>query len=61
MLAAACLGALVFGRYADVVGRKRVYWLVAVLMIAGALGSALSGFVLGADRFPFRARLGCRR
>ena len=43
MLAAACLGALVFGRYADVVGRKRVYWLVAVLMIAGALGSALSG------------------
>src|SRR5207245_9863310 len=43
MLAAAFLGALVFGRYADVVGRKRVYWLVAVLMIAGALGSALSG------------------
>jgi MFS family permease len=33
----------VFGRYADMVGRKRVYWLVAVLMIAGALGSALSG------------------
>ena len=43
MLAAAFLGALVFGRYADVVGRKRVYWLVAVIMIAGALGSALSG------------------
>jgi PHS family inorganic phosphate transporter-like MFS transporter len=43
MLAAACLGALVFGRYADVVGRKRVYWLVAAVMIAGALGSALSG------------------
>jgi MFS transporter, PHS family, inorganic phosphate transporter len=43
MLAVACLGALAFGRYADVVGRKRVYWLVAVLMIAGALGSALSG------------------
>ena len=43
MLAAAFLGALVFGRYADVVGRERVYWLVAVLMIAGALGSALSG------------------
>jgi MFS transporter, PHS family, inorganic phosphate transporter len=42
MLAAAFLGALVFGRYADVVGRKRVYWLVAVIMIAGALGSALS-------------------
>src|SRR5450631_3679082 len=27
MLAGAFLGALVFGRYADVVGRKRVYWL----------------------------------
>jgi MFS family permease len=43
MLAAAFLGALVFGRYADIAGRKRVYWLVAVIMIAGALGSALSG------------------
>ena len=43
MLAAAFLGALVFGRYADMVGRKRVYWLVAAIMIAGALGSALSG------------------
>jgi MFS transporter, PHS family, inorganic phosphate transporter len=43
MLGAAFLGALVFGRYADVVGRKRVYWLVAAIMIAGAIGSALSG------------------
>ena len=43
MLAAAFAGALVFGRYADVVGRKRVYWLVAAIMIAGAIGSALSG------------------
>jgi MFS transporter, PHS family, inorganic phosphate transporter len=43
MLAAAFLGAMVFGRYADVVGRKRVYWLVAAIMIAGALGSALAG------------------
>ena len=34
-------------------GRKRVYWLVAVLMIAGALGSALSGsfWMLIAFRF----------
>jgi PHS family inorganic phosphate transporter-like MFS transporter len=53
MLAAACLGALVFGRYADVVGRKRVYWLVAAIMIAGAVGSALSPsfWVLIAFRF----------
>jgi MFS transporter, PHS family, inorganic phosphate transporter len=43
MLAAAFGGALVFGRYADVVGRKRVYWLVAAIMIAGAIGSAVSG------------------
>jgi len=43
MLAAAFLGAMVFGRYADLAGRKRVYWLVAAIMIAGALGSALSG------------------
>jgi MFS transporter, PHS family, inorganic phosphate transporter len=42
MLGAAFLGASVFGRYADVVGRKRVYWLVAAIMIVGALGSALS-------------------
>jgi MFS family permease len=43
MLGAAFLGAMVFGRYADMAGRKRVYWLVAAIMIAGALGSALSG------------------
>jgi PHS family inorganic phosphate transporter-like MFS transporter len=43
MLAAAFVGAMVFGRYADLAGRKRVYWLVAAIMIAGALGSALSG------------------
>jgi len=43
MLGAAFLGAMVFGRYADLAGRKRVYWLVAAIMIAGALGSALSG------------------
>ncbi len=42
MLAAAFLGAFVFGRYADKAGRKRVYWLVAAIMIAGALGSAFS-------------------
>jgi MFS transporter, PHS family, inorganic phosphate transporter len=42
MLAAAFLGALVFGRFADVVGRKRVYWMVAVIMVVGALGSALA-------------------
>jgi MFS family permease len=42
MLFAAFVGAFVFGRFADVIGRKRVYWIVAAIMIAGALGSALS-------------------
>ena len=42
MLFAAFIGAFVFGRFADVIGRKRVYWIVAAVMIAGALGSALS-------------------
>jgi MFS transporter, PHS family, inorganic phosphate transporter len=53
MLGAAFLGALVFGRFADLAGRKRVYWLVAVIMIAGAVGSALapSFWVLIAFRF----------
>ena len=53
MLAAACLGAFVFGRFADLIGRKRVYWLVAVIMVVGALGSALSPsyWVLIALRF----------
>src|SRR5581483_10670159 len=53
MLLAAFLGAMVFGRFADVGGRKRVYWMVAAIMIVGALGSALSPsfWVLIAFRF----------
>jgi MFS family permease len=53
MLFAAFIGAFVFGRFADVIGRKRVYWIVAAIMIAGALGSALapSYWVLIAFRF----------
>jgi PHS family inorganic phosphate transporter-like MFS transporter len=53
MLGAAFLGALVFGRFADIAGRKRVYWMVAAIMIVGALGSALSPsfWVLIAFRF----------
>jgi MFS transporter, PHS family, inorganic phosphate transporter len=53
MLGAAFLGALVFGRIADLVGRKRVYWLVAAIMAVAAVGSALapSFWVLIAFRF----------
>jgi MFS family permease len=43
---AAFVGALTFGRIADVVGRKTVYTAVAVIMIVGAVTSALAtGFV----------------
>src|SRR5256714_6894021 len=53
MLFAAFLGAMVLGRFADLGGRKRIYWLVAVIMIVAALGSALSPsfWVLIAFRF----------
>jgi MFS transporter, PHS family, inorganic phosphate transporter len=53
MLFAAFIGALVLGRFADVAGRKRVYWLVAAIMIVAAVGSALSPsfWVLIAFRF----------
>ncbi|MBO0808325.1 MAG: MFS transporter [Actinobacteria bacterium] len=56
MLGAAFVGAFVFGRFADLLGRKRVYWLVAAIMVAGAVGSALapSYWVL----IGFRALLG---
>ena len=59
MLFAAFVGAFVFGRFADVIGRKHVYWLVAAITIAGALGSALapSYWVL----IGFRFLLGVRR
>ena len=52
----AFVGAFVFGRIADVVGRKTVYTIVAAIMIAGSIASAfapsvlllvLSRFVLG--------------
>jgi len=39
---AAFIGALVFGRIADVLGRKSVYAAVAVIMIVGALTSAFA-------------------
>ncbi len=39
---AAFVGALVFGRIADLAGRKVIYTTVAVIMIVGALASALA-------------------
>ncbi|HEY1651801.1 MAG TPA: MFS transporter [Acidimicrobiales bacterium] len=43
----AFLGAFAFGRVADLIGRKKVYVTVAVVMIFGAIGSALApSFIL---------------
>jgi MFS transporter, PHS family, inorganic phosphate transporter len=42
MLGAAFGGALVFGRIADHIGRTRVYWMSAALMVVAAIGSALA-------------------
>jgi MFS family permease len=42
MLGAAFLGAMAFGRLADVIGRTRVYWMSAAIMVLAAIGSALS-------------------
>ncbi|HET9076605.1 MAG TPA: MFS transporter [Acidimicrobiales bacterium] len=39
---AAFFGAMIFGRIADVLGRKAVYAAVAVIMIVGAIASALA-------------------
>ena len=56
----AFLGAFVFGRIADLLGRKRVYTLVAAIMIVGALASAFStGFAwLVAARFVLGLGIG---
>jgi MFS transporter, PHS family, inorganic phosphate transporter len=42
----AFFGALIFGRIADIFGRKKVYTMVAVIMVIGALASAAApGFI----------------
>jgi MFS transporter, PHS family, inorganic phosphate transporter len=53
MLGAAFLGALVFGRLADSIGRTRVYWISAALMVLAAIGSALSPSLLVLTLFRF--------
>ncbi|MCU1493606.1 MAG: major facilitator superfamily 1 [Acidimicrobiaceae bacterium] len=39
---AAFFGAVIFGRIADMIGRRRVYAIVAGIMIVGAVGSAVA-------------------
>jgi MFS family permease len=41
-LLGAVLGAFVFGRVADILGRKSIYVLVAAIMVVGATASAFS-------------------
>ncbi len=41
-LAASAVGALTFGRIADVIGRKRIYGFEVLILAAGAIASALS-------------------
>jgi PHS family inorganic phosphate transporter-like MFS transporter len=53
MLGAAFLGALVFGRLADAIGRTRVYWMSAALMVLAAIGSALSPSLAVLTAFRF--------
>ena len=56
----AFLGAFVFGRVADVLGRKTVYTAVAVIMVLGALASAVAPnlVVLIAARFVLGLGIG---
>ncbi len=53
MLGAAFLGAVFFGRLADSLGRSRVYWISAALMVLAAIGSALSPSLLVLIAFRF--------
>src|SRR5579863_217209 len=41
-LLAAAIGALLFGRVADMLGRKRIYGVEVLVLAAGAIGSAFS-------------------
>lgn len=57
-LLAAFLGAFVFGRLADVFGRKKIYGLEAVLMAVGAILSAFAPSILWLLIFRFIMGLG---
>lgn len=57
-LIAAFLGAFVFGRLADVLGRKKIYGLEAAIMGIGALASAFSPNILWLLIFRFIMGIG---
>lgn len=53
MLGAAFLGAMACGRLADVIGRTRVYWISAAVMVLAAIGSAFSPNLTALVAFRF--------
>ncbi len=57
-LISAFIGAFLFGRIADVVGRKKIYGLEAALMVFGALASAFSPNVIWLVVFRFILGIG---
>ncbi len=57
-LISAFIGAFVFGRIADVFGRKKIYGLEAALMVIGALASAFSPNVIWLVVFRFILGIG---
>ena len=60
-LLASAVGAILFGRIADMLGRKRIYGYEVLVLAAGAIASAFSPEHLVADRLPHRARRRHRR
>ena len=57
-LISAFVGAFAFGRIADVLGRKKIYGLEAVLMVGGALASAFAPSLIWLLVFRFVLGLG---
>jgi MFS family permease len=57
-LIAAFVGAFVFGRISDLIGRKRIYGLEALLMVIGALASAFAPSLVWLIVFRFILGIG---
>ncbi len=58
---ASAVGALLFGRVADMLGRKRIYGYEVLVLAAGAIASALAPEHLVADLLPHHPRHRHRR
>src|SRR5246127_5031001 len=57
-LLAAAIGALLFGRVADMVGRKRIYGVEVLVLAAGAIACAFSPNIWWLIGFRFILRIG---